>query len=199
MITDLTGLPPALRQQLSTQLMKGERLLYAGRPAFGRTFAAHLAIIGFTLFWCSLCLPIAYLAWANVLGFAPPLKGKPPTGGLAWFIAVFMVPFALIGLMLLYGTLHSLLRARKTVHAVTDSRILDVSGGRRPIAESYNAQQLNFVKRHDARNGRGSLDIAYGVERDSDGDSRPLVTRWHGIPDVRRAETAILELMRRRR
>jgi hypothetical protein len=138
------------------------------------------------------------MSWVPLLGIDLPIKGTPPSGGMAWFIAIFLIPFVLLGLGLLFSVPYSIMRGFKTVHAVTDSRILNVFGGRRPSVESYSGQVLNFVKRRDGRQDRGSLEIAYGVERDSEGDPRPVSTKWLGIADVKRAETAVLELMRRR-
>jgi hypothetical protein len=198
MMNDVSSLPAALRKRLNDELQRGERLLYAGRPSNNATIAGQIPVLLFAIFWCSICFPMAAMAWAPLFGVPLPLNGKPPTGGMGGFIAVFMIPFVLVGVGLLASIPYSIRRSFKTLHVVTDSRILNIFGGRRQSVESYSGQLLNFVKRHDGRHGRGSLEIAYGVERDSDGDPRPVTTHWRGIPDAKRAETAVLELMRRR-
>ena len=65
--------------------------------------------------------------------------------------------------------------------------------GKRMEIESFKLETINFIKRADHRDGTGSLKIAYGVEKDSDGDPRPLTTDWPGIPDAKRAEALIRE------
>lgn len=199
MINDMSRLPPILRKQLADELQRDERVLYIGQPRRGPVLAANLPILLFALFWCGISFPMAFLAWSNLLGFAPQIKGLRPSGGMAWFVAVFMVPFVLIGAGLIYGFFQSVVGSANAIHAITDSRVLTVHGGRKTATESYAGHKINFVKRWDASNGSGSLEIAYGVERDSDGDPRPVTMTWSGIPDVRRAESAILDLMRRQR
>lgn len=198
MINDMSRLPPALRKQLAAELRRGERILYIGRPSRGPVFTSSLPLLLMALFWCGISFPMAFMAWTNLLGIAPKIKGLAPTGGMAWFVAIFMVPFVLVGVGLIYGFFHSLVRGATAIHVVTDSRILDIYAGRKVVVESYAGRAINFVKRRDGRDNTGSLEIAYGVERDGDGDPRPVTTTWSGIPEVRRAEAAILDLMKRR-
>ena len=76
---------------------------------------------------------------------------------------------------------------------MTDARLLNVYEGKDKGAESYPFAKVNFVQRKDRRDGSGNLQIGYGVEKDSDGDPRPLTMDWTGIPDARRAEQIIRE------
>ena len=80
-----------------------------------------------------------------------------------------------------------------TVHALTEARLLNVYAGHGLGAESYPLSAINFIKRRDRHNGTGNLEIGYGVEKDSEGDPRPLTLSWSGIAQVRRAETLIRE------
>ena len=102
-----------------------------------------------------------------------------------------MIPFVLVGLGMLVAPFLSIRKTRNTAHAVTDARVLNIYGGKDAGVESYKLSAINFVKRRDRRDGSGSLEIGYGVEKDSDGDTRPLTIEWTGIPDAKRAEAII--------
>ena len=199
MTNDVARLPAHLRKRVRDELQRGERVLYAARPSAGSAFAGQIFVLLFAVFWCGITFPIAFMSWAHLLGIAPAFKGPAPTGGMAWFVEIFLIPFVLVGLGLLAAVVYAVIRSFATVHAVTGARILNIYGGQWPGAESYDGSKLNSTKRRDAAKGHGSLQINYGCERDSEGDISALTTDWRQVPDVRRAEAAVLELIRRSR
>ncbi len=115
---------------------------------------------------------------------------------MGWFFALFSLPFIGIGLGLLFAPLHAFAKQRHAVHAITNERIMTVYSKPFAATESYAASKLTFLHRQDLRDNRGSLRIGYGTDRDSDGDIRRLEVTWTAVKDARRAELAILELMR---
>jgi hypothetical protein len=134
------------------------------------------------------------MSLAGLLGLAPvKSNGQPADTGLMLFMFLFSLPFVAIGLAMLTAPLFSIRKSRNTAHAVTDARLLNVYVGRDKGAESYPLSKVNFVKRRERRDGTGNLSIGYGVEKDSDGDPRPLTTEWPGIRDAKRAETILRE------
>ena len=187
-------LPPDMRKALSTELQAGERVLYAGMPDWRAEWGKLALIFLFGMFWSSISFMFFGISVGGLLGLAPVTSEGQPAG--LWFLlfmTVFSLPFVAIGVGFLAAPILGIRASRSTVHAVTDVRLLNVFAGLGKGAESYPLAKINFIKRLDRANGTGSLNIGYGVEKDSDGDSRPLAIDWSGIPDVKRAEAIIRE------
>lgn len=191
MSTDLTRLTPDLRKAVTGELMGGERVIYAAMPDW-RSESGKLAVIfSFGFFWSMLAFPAGFFVWAEALGFRPEHAGQAMGSGLALFFSIFMIPFVVIGAVLLAAPFIAALRTSRTAHVITDQRLFSVTHGNGRVVESIKLDVVNFVKRRDGKDGRGSLSIGYGVEKDSDGDARPLTMDWSGIADVKRAEATI--------
>ena len=192
MSTDISKLPPGLRKALNAELADGERVLFAGQPNWRAEGGALIAILLFGIFWSAIALMLFGMSLGGLLGLVPfNSNGKPAGFGMNLFFFVFSLPFVAIGCVMLAAPLLGIRKSRHTVHAATDARLINVYTGRDKGAESYPFTKVNFVKRKDRRDGTGNLSIGYGVERDSEGDPRPLTMEWSGIPDARRAERII--------
>lgn len=193
MSANFSHLPPDMRRALAAEVAPGERIVYAGMPDWRGTWRVLAAILLFGVFWSSISFLFFGTSVAGLLGLAEIKSGKGIAGtGMLVFLLVFSLPFVAIGCALLAAPFLAIRKSRRTVHAVTDVRLLNVYRGQG--AESYPLEKINFIKRRDHRNGVGSLEIGYGVERDSDGDPRPLTADWTGIPDAKRAEAEIRRL-----
>lgn len=191
---DLYTLPDELRQALNAELQGGERVLYAGRANWRAETGKLVAIFLFGMFWSSISFVFFGFAVASLLGINPMMTdGHPSSLALQIALLCFSLPFVGIGCAFLAAPFLGIRKSNNTVHAVTDMRLLNVYSGRDAGAESYPLAKINFLKRRDKRDGAGSLNIGYGVERDSDGDPRPLAIDWTGIPNVKHAEAAIRE------
>ncbi|MFN0218983.1 MAG: hypothetical protein ACKVP4_09245 [Hyphomicrobium sp.] len=191
MTADLAKLPPDLRKRVAEEISLGEKVLYAGRPDWRALTGQLLILVAFGFFWSMLCFPMAFFVWGEALGFGPDDPKQRMGSGLAIFFSIFMVPFVVIGAAMLASPFYAARRTARTVHVVTDQRLINVIAGAKTEIESFKLEAINFIKRRDGKAGKGSLSIGYGVEKDSDGDTRPLTTDWPGIPDVRRAELVI--------
>jgi hypothetical protein len=194
MTGNISKLPSGLRASLQHELQAGERILYAGQPNWRAEWGKLLAILLFGLGWSAIAFMFFGMSLGGLLGLVPfNSNGKPAGLGMNVFFFVFSLPFVAIGCAMLAAPFLGIRKSKNTVHAVTDARLMNVYAGRDNGAESYPLAKVNFIKRKGRRNGTGDLHIGYGVERDSDGDPRPLTMDWSGIPDVRRAEAAIRE------
>lgn len=190
----MAHLPADLRKRLNAELSVGERLLYAGMPDWRAGMGGNIAVFLFGMFWSSIAFIFFALSAASLLGIQPMMSdGKPSGLGLQIFIFLFSLPFVGIGLACLAAPFVSAHQSRRTVHALTDQRLINIVDGKGGSAQSFKLDTINFIKRHDRRDGSGSLSIGYGVEMDSDGDTRPLTTEWSGIPNAKRAEALIRE------
>ncbi len=192
MTGDFSKLPRDLRNVLTSELAPGERVLYAAQPDWRAQWAQHLLVFTFGLGWMSICGPMAIFVWAETLGLRVPSVGAMGKG-LAIFFSLLIIPFVVIGLACLVEPFSSARQSRRRVHAITDQRVMTITHVTSKTLESCKLDAINFVKRRDRKDGSGTLSIGYGVEKDSDGDARPLTMDWPGIPNAKRAEQIIRE------
>lgn len=187
-------LPADLTRTLTAELSPGERLLYAAKPDWRAGVIANMAIFLFGLFWSSIAFTFFGISAASLLGLHTLTSdGKPSGLGLQIFLFVFSLPFVAIGLSCLAAPFVGVFQSLRTVHALTDQRLINLITGKFKSVQSLKLETINFIRRRDGRDGRGTLSIGYGVEKDSDGDPRPLTTEWPGVPDVKRVEALIRE------
>lgn len=187
-------LPADLTRTLTAELSPGERLLYAAKPDWRAGMLGNMAIFLFGLFWSSIAFTFFGISAASLLGLHTLMSdGKPSGLGLQIFLFVFSLPFVVIGLSCLAAPFVGVFQSHRTVHALTDQRLINLITGKAKSVQSFKLETINFIRRRDGRDGRGTLSIGYGVEKDSDGDPRPLTTEWPGIADVKRAEALIRE------
>lgn len=192
--TSITHLPADLRKRLNAELSPGERLLFVTQPDWRYERGKLIAIFLFGIFWSVIALTFFFGSISALTGYVPVKDSSgPPSLSLMWFFFFFSLPFVAIGLFLLAAPFLSIRKSRNTAHAITDARLVNVYSGRDAGAESFKLDRIHAITRRDYKAGFGNLSIAYGIEKDSEGDPRPLTTDWTGIPDVQRAEATIRE------
>ena len=112
--------------------------------------------------------------------------------------------FVLVGLGFLSQPIIAAARARKTVYAITDRRLLIITSGLRSVrVDSYPLDSINILERTDRANGYGDIvfhketeptRVVTGFlyyEKQGGGVTR---TGFLGIPEVRKVEEAIQRL-----
>lgn len=191
MTSPLDRLPPSLRARVEQELQPGERVVWAGVPGAVGEALPTLPLFLFGVGWSSIAFTFAGVAVASAIAEASP-KQMPP--GMGAFFTLFSLPFVLAGIAMLGLPLYTAFKAMLTAHAVTDRRLLSVVGGPWKSVEVRVADALTFLHRRDGRQGRGTLRLGLGVERDSDGDPRSVEIAWRAIPEAREAEEAIRAL-----
>jgi hypothetical protein len=189
---ELNRLPKNLRDAANAALQPGERILFAAQPDWRSGWFGLLMLFAFGAFWTSIAMIFFVVSSASVLGIKPMLSNGQPAGfGLSIFMVLFSLPFVAIGLGFLAAPFLAMRKARATVHLITSDRLINVTVGLDTKVESFPFKKINFVKRRSRTNGTGTLEIGYGVEKDSDGDPRPLTFDWAGIPNATQAEALI--------
>lgn len=192
--TSIAHLPADLRKRLSAELSPGERLLFVTQPDWRYERGKLLAIFFFGVFWSMIALTFFGLSLAALSGLVPVKDDSQAMGGtLAWFMFFFSLPFVAIGAALLAAPFLGIRKAKNTAHAITDVRLISVFGGKDAGAESFKLDRIHSITRRDFKDGFGNLSIGYGIEKDSEGDPRPLTADWTGVPDAKRAEAIIRE------
>lgn len=189
------ALPPALsaeaRERLTSVLLPGERLRWAGQPRPSSQWASF-GIWLFAIPWTAFALFWESLALIPLLG---SLRGESADlpAGFSIVFPLFGLPFVIVGLCMMAVPFVAIGKAGKTVHAVTDRRLLTVTDGRSLKVESAFIDRIGPVERTSRSDGSGSIRIQTLSRIDSDGDRVTERLTWTGIPDVLTVERLILE------
>ncbi len=182
-----------VEQTAQGQLDSGERLLWSGTPdaagvALGALPAALFGVpfFAFAAFWI----------WG-----AYTATHARHTAGPFVFFPLFGVPFLLVGLGVLTSPLWAWLTALKTVYAVTDRRVMIITGTGMRMVQSYGPADLGDLTHVERADGRGSLSFGAGVWNVGapgglvrmNSASRLNRVTLVGIPNVREVEHLIRE------
>jgi Bacterial PH domain len=157
------------------ELRRDERLLWSGQPPQGvRLRAADAFLIPFSLMWG---------------GFAIFWETGVVLSGAPLFFVAWGVPFVLIGLYLIVGRFwaDAMQRAR-TYYALTDSRVIIVSGVFSRSARSLNARTLSDITLTKKKNGSGTISF---------GPVNPMYAWWGSaaLPGMSWYATPCFELL----
>ena len=108
-------------QVISRQLEAGESLLWSGRPRKGIVFrGSDVALIPFSLMWGGFAI-----FWETSVLW----QARKDTGKVPLFVALWGIPFVLIGLYLIVGRFLIDARQREhTCYGVTNRRVIILTG-----------------------------------------------------------------------
>ena len=115
---------PDAKAAVTPELMPGERLLWAGRPQ-GRVWTfMGMWLVGFSLFWLALTLPMLL---GVVFGMEDTTDGEEIVFAARIVAALFVLAFPAAGVFMLVNGIKHLLGPARERYAVTDRRGLIVS------------------------------------------------------------------------
>jgi hypothetical protein len=195
----MTGVDlPASVKAFAAREFAGEKLLWAARPDVRifvlLSFAIWIIAIpwtAFSIFWISVPAAAFYEAYAGVNIGAP--KGAPSL--MMWAFALWGVPFVLIGFGMLLAPFFKLRKGRRTLYVLTHKRLAVIEGGSRVNIISILPGEISGLSRKEGPDGRGTLTVALGFEKDSDGDRVPKQALFGVIEDVRKVEDMVRVVM----
>lgn len=186
--SQLEAIPEHLAQRLHAELKPAETVVWRGVPA-PRWFSSES--LAACLFGILLVVCIGIFAVALLKGGA---SGGPDQAALLMFGAFFAM-FLGVGVYLFFSPLGERLRSSNTVYAVTDRRVITITGSRERSTNSYRPEFLVHLTRIDRPKSRGDILIGEEAEiRDikaQGGQPRGL----YNIRDPARVERIIRELV----
>lgn len=159
-------LPPPIRRALD-EAAQGERILWAGQPQPRRMwpfFGIWLFAIPWTVF---------SLFWEG-MALSPWFASTKAPDHITWTFGIVMpifgIPFVVIGLAMMASPFWIMAKAKMTVHALTDKRLLTVTTGRTTKTNAVAIKNTGSVTTQTAADGSGSFKVTTGSHIDSDGD-----------------------------
>jgi hypothetical protein len=190
------GLPPALKSFAEREFL-GERMLWAARPdkriasllSFGIWIFA-IPWTAFALFWIAFPISALLETYAGMNIGAP--KGTPTL--IMWVFAIFGVPFVLVGFGMLLAPFAAIRKGWRTLYVLTNKRLAVLEGGRTVSVVTIRPDEIAGLSRKEGPDGRGTLIVHQGFERDSEGDRVEKKTEFGVISDVRKVEQMVAAL-----
>jgi hypothetical protein len=152
-------MPFDVEARLRREFSSDEKLLWSGAPVQGLRFqTSDIFMIPFSLMWGGFAF-----FWEGAVLYASGVRvtAAPPyiTGTYFSFMALWGIPFCLMGLYIIFGRFFFDAAARaKTAYAVTDRRIIIARGN---SVRSLALSALPEIELKEGGNGRGS--IVFGV------------------------------------
>ncbi len=185
-MSGMQSLPRDALQRLTRELA-GEPILWAGRPSAQAVFWKSTPILLFGIPWLAFSLAWELIA-LGVFFNTGIGKVEGPGGILAYVFPIFGLPFVAIGIGLVGAPLWGARKAMRTVHVLTDRRLVTAVLGKTLSIKSIDPQRVYDVTRVEKSDGSGTITFALGSYRDSDGDKVEKSEVWPGIPDIRELE-----------
>ncbi len=193
-----------LHQQVEAELLPGEELLWVGQGD-GRFRARSFS--GSPL-RALLVLGIAGLVTVSMFGSMFMTRGMHFSGTGVVFSMVSI--FGIMGIVLLLillrttGVFAQAFRNAQATYAITDRRLMILTGHRTTQVTSYGPQDIECIERRMRSDGSGDLIFRYEdlPHRFNSGyrtrrmSYDPLPVGFFGIPDVRRVEALLIDTFR---
>lgn len=170
---------------LSRELQTGERVVWEGMK-LARVEPAGFGIYLFAIPWTAFALFWTAMAAAGV--------SQSDEGWMVWAFPAFGIPFVLVGFGMLATPFVPYMQRGRILFAITNQRVLRLSLGRHLNIKSVPANRIGQVERSESPDGTGSLKLAIGVGRDSDGDRTTEHFNLGRVEEVMAASRAISDL-----
>ncbi|WP_284177712.1 hypothetical protein [Rhabdaerophilum sp. SD176] len=188
------SLPREALQRLTRELA-GEPILWAGQPAPGLAFWRAALLWLFAVPWTAFSLAWEGIALAAFFSAEPGQRPEGVGAVLIWIFPLFGLPFVLIGLWMLAKPFLEARKARRTVHVLTEKRLITAELGEAISLTSLPPSRIVEITRRAGPAGTGTLSLSLGQFRDNDGDRVEKVIHLLGVPDVEQLDRELRRLM----
>jgi len=148
---------PAIDAVLRAELVPGEQFVWSVQPNPSKLYAAFaiwLFAIPWTVFALFWEVMASFLLWGGGTGTPDAIMYS-----FGIVFPLFGLPFIAVGLYMLWMPIAAMRKARQTVFALTDRRVLRVTAGKTREATSVMLDQMGPIDVRTGRGGYGTLRI----------------------------------------
>jgi hypothetical protein len=185
--------PGDAQLRAQSELQSGESLSWTGtadpgRAALGALPAAIFGIpfAGFALFW----ITQAYHATSAM----SKSSHNAFTSGFQVF-PLFGVPFLLVGVGIILAPLWAFLRGGSTVYAVTNQRVMVITGTSTRSVKSFTPADILSVEHRERPDGSGDIVlVTNAMTRGNNNFVSPVKVALCGVPNVKQVAQQVLAL-----
>lgn len=180
-MASVTELPSPLRERLRAELTRGETVTWAGQPDPGRMMR---------LGWVAWVFFLPWTVWS--LGWMLEIAEPNVSSSMRLQLTAISLPFLLAGLAGLTVPYWMWRRARATIYAITNHRVLVIEGTR--AVKTYQPSELTASERTTRDDGSGDMVFRREEYIDGDGDRAFRRHGFYAVEDVKRVEALITAL-----
>jgi hypothetical protein len=188
--------PNDAQMRAQSELESGESLLWSGtvnpaRAALSALPAAFFGIpfAGFALFWMNLAYRGTH---------AMSRAHNPVATGFNLF-PLFGLPFLLIGLGIVFAPLWAYLKGRNGVYAVTDRRVMVITGGASRAVKSITPNDIVEVDHKERTDLSGDVLIRTNAVVRASNMTSQVTVGLYGVPNVKEVAQLVMNLEMQRR
>lgn len=181
------------QMRAQSELQSGESLSWAGVANPGRAALMGIPVAlfgvpfaGFALFWMSMAFRTTHAASRGAhAAFASGFSIFP----------LFGLPFLLIGLAIVLAPLWAFLKAKSTVYAVTNHRVMVISGSRNRSVKSLTSADIVSVEHRERPDGSGDIMLTTNaIIRTGNNMSSQMRVTLCGVPNVKQVADQVIAL-----
>lgn len=183
--------PGDAQLRAQSELQPGESLYWTGVADPARAAAAALPaalfgipFAGFAAFWINAAYHGTH---------AMNKSGNSFTGAFIFF-PLFGVPFLLVGLGIILAPLWAYLGGRTTVYAVTNQRVMVISGSSTRSVKSCTPADIVSVDHLERADGSGDIIIRTTAQTRSNNVVSPVTVSLCGVPNVKEVARQVMNL-----
>lgn len=185
-----THIPEHLRTKVQRELDPSEEVTLMGMPVPSYFTPRSITLL---LFSIRLTCMADFWTWIGIELY----RSKIPTAEsfLSWaFFLLLCATFILSALWTLSSPVRNYRRARATVHAVTNQRLISISGTKRVTVRSVTPEGIQDLHRIERPNNLGDVILSSKIVKDPDGRDGRRPYGFYNIPNPREAEEQIRAL-----
>ena len=184
--------PGDAQLRAQSELQSGESLCWTGTADPGRAALSALPasifgipFAGFALFWITQAFHATSAMSKSNNAFAKGFSVFP----------IFGVPFLLVGLGIILAPLWAFLKGGNTVYAVTNQRVMIITGGGNRSVKSYTPADIVSVEHRERPDGSGDiLIVTDAITRANNNLVSPVKVALCGIPNVKEVVQQVMQL-----
>jgi Bacterial PH domain len=183
--------PGDAQLRAQSELQPGESLYWTGtadprRAAISALPASIFGIpfAGFALFWMNSALHATHGLARNSNAFAKSFSIFP----------IFGLPFLLVGLGMILAPLWAFFKGRETIYAVTDKRVMIISGSASRTVRSCTPADIASVDYRERPDGSGDIVIATNSQIRTNNSVSQLKVGLYGVSNVKDVARQVLNL-----
>lgn len=185
--------PSDAQARAQSELQAGESINWTGcanpgRAALSALPAALFGIpfAGFALFWMTMAF--------HATSAASHASHNSITTGFSVF-PLFGVPFLLVGLAIVLAPLWAYLKGTTTVYAVTNQRVMVISGSTSRAVKSYTPADILSVEHRERPDGSGDIVlVTNAITRSGNNMVSQAKVALCGVPNVKQVAQQVLAL-----
>lgn len=122
-------------------------------------------------------------------------KVEGPGGIMSYLMPIFGLPFVVVGIGLVGSPIWAARKATRTVHILTDRRLVTAVLGQKLSLKSIDPAGIFDMTREQHGDGIGTITFSLGSYRDSDGDLVEKKEVWLGVAEVKELEERLRDVM----